>query len=43
MRSIGAVARDQPFAPTPVAKWFDVLIYLDHTTATRLMPNVVGR
>jgi erythromycin esterase len=43
MRSIGAVARDQAFASTPVAKWFDVLIYLDRTTATRLMPNVARR
>jgi erythromycin esterase-like protein len=38
-RSIGATASDWGFIPTPVAKRFDVLVYLDRTTPTRLMKS----
>ena len=39
-RSIGSTASDWGFFPTPVAKRFDVLVYLDQTTPTRLMRKV---
>jgi erythromycin esterase len=42
-RSIGAGALDRAFFPTPVAKRFDVLVYVDRTTPTRLMPTAGGR
>jgi erythromycin esterase len=38
-RSIGSMALDRAFVPTPVAKRFDVLVYLDQTTATKRMSN----
>jgi erythromycin esterase len=40
-RSIGAVAMDEQFGlPTNLRKQFDALIYLDKTTASRLLPGV---
>jgi erythromycin esterase len=38
-RSIGAMALDRAFSPAPVAKHYDVLVYLDRTTPTRPMPK----
>ena len=36
-RSIGPVALDRAFTPTPLADRFDVLVYVDHTTPTQLL------
>lgn len=33
-KSIGSIARNDPYGNIPVAKYFDVMIYFDHTTAT---------
>ena len=38
-RSIGSMALDRAFTPTPVARRFDVLVYFDQTTATTRMPT----
>jgi len=42
-RSIGSMALDRAFSPTPVARRFDMLVYVDRTTPTRLMPTAGGR
>jgi hypothetical protein len=42
-RAIGAMALERAFTPTPVAKRFDLLVYLDQTSPTRPMPGVGRR
>jgi erythromycin esterase len=42
-RAIGAMATDRTFTPTPVATRFDLLVYLDQTSATEPMPGVGRR
>lgn len=34
IKSIGSVARDDPYGNIPVAEYFDILIYFDQTTAS---------
>jgi erythromycin esterase len=34
IKSVGSVARDDPYRDTPIAKYFDILIYFDQTTAS---------
>jgi len=42
-RSIGALAMEEQFAPANLGDLFDVIIYLDQTTASRLLPGAGGR
>jgi hypothetical protein len=37
MRSIGAMAMGAQFSPAPIPGYFDAIVYVDQTTATRLM------
>ena len=34
MKSIGSVARDDPYGNIPLAEYFDIMIYIDQTTAS---------
>lgn len=34
IKSIGSVARDDPYGNIPVAEYFDIMIYIDQTTAS---------
>ena len=34
LKSIGSVARDDPYGNVPVAEYFDIIIYFDQTTAS---------
>ena len=38
-RSIGSMWREHAFFPTPVAMRYDLLVYLDQTSPTHLMPG----
>ncbi|HSU16987.1 erythromycin esterase family protein [Longimicrobium sp.] len=38
-RSIGAGAMEHPFRDTPVARYFDALVYFDQTTPSRPLPR----